>query len=475
MHSTTGLLCILSILSTLSIAQTPSLSDLAALTSGWESTQHASNDFSFYDVPSNFSADLEPGSVLKLEVATDLTNYTVPSSLTMSRMIYTTVDVHDNVIAASAYVLWPYRVLSEDDTKGYPVVAWAHGTTGLFKPCAPSNYRSLQYHFMVPYLLAQQGYVVVATDYAGLGVNSLPDGTSIHHPWATGPAQANDIAHAVTAARNAFPDYLTADGPFVTLGHSEGGRAAWAFAERQASDPIPGYRGTVAFAPAADAIAQVEQALQNPDRYWTYNALGLQPMLNDAVTAVYPDYNWAGLTNVSSHIFHDFYETSQGCLPTQSALFGGVPLDQLARPGWTDDALVRQWQNLTRVGRKPFAGPLFVIHGAVDSIIPYNDSISSAVLSTVEDTCTMLHESDSPESLEFEAYEYMDHFPVIQASEGRWLSWVREQLSDQAPQVPAGCTINTIHGFRTESTYQATVPNFLVEWVNETLVWQYTL
>lgn len=177
--------------------------------SSWEAEQRAS-DFSFYTVPDNYSSALSPGSVLKLERTTNLTNYTVPAPLTMSRVLYTTEDLNGTVIPASAYILWPSSPLevpaanSSSNSTQWPLVAWAHGTSGGLPPCAPSNYRNLQYHFQAPFTLALQGYVVVAPDYAGLGVGRLPDGEEIGHPWAAWPAQANDIAHAVGAARTSW-------------------------------------------------------------------------------------------------------------------------------------------------------------------------------------------------------------------------------------------------------------------------------
>lgn len=203
----------------------PSPEQLAVLGKEFETSQHASSDLAWYETPDNFSSSLGPGLPLKIEYATDLTNYTVQGGLSLSRIIYTTLDAHGRVLPASAYILWPYHALPDGDDKGYDVTLWAHGTSGLFGPCAPSNYRSLQYHFMVPYLLSNQGMAVVAPDYAGLGVSSFANGTKIHHPWATSPAQANDMAYALSAARAAFPRYLTPEGSFVAMGHSQGGRA----------------------------------------------------------------------------------------------------------------------------------------------------------------------------------------------------------------------------------------------------------
>lgn len=471
-------MCVLRVLAlaAVAIAQiTPSPSQLAALTTAFETSQHALPDDPFYNVPANFTSSMAPGSLLNIEVATNLTNYTVPASLSMSRIIYTTTDVHGTILPASAYILWPYNSLPLNDTQGYTAVAWAHGTSGTHAPCGPSSYRSLQYHFMTPYLLAMQGNVVIAADYAGLGVGYLPNGDRIPHPHNTSPAQANDVAWAIIAARKAFPRQLAADGPFVTMRHSQGGRAAWAFAERQSVDPVPGYRGTVAFTPPPDSIAQWEQALQYPQARWAHTTFALAALEIDATTAVYPSYAHKGFTPLAAQRFLDTYEKSQGCLPTASVLFSTLPQDSIAVANWTSDPDVRRWQNLTRVGRKKFAGPLLLLQGASDSYSPYNESISSSLLTTVQDTCDCLQREHWAESLEFVAYSGMDHFPIIQASQTKWLPWIKDRFSAQAPSLGSGCAISEVSGFRTEYTIPGPQPNFLVEWADKMDSWEYTL
>ena len=77
---------------------------------------------------------------------------------------------------------------------------WAHGTSGVNAESAPSNIRHLWHHFQVPYQLALNGYVVVATDYAELGIGSDAFGNAVIHEYLTGPAQANDIFYSIKAA-----------------------------------------------------------------------------------------------------------------------------------------------------------------------------------------------------------------------------------------------------------------------------------
>ena len=54
----------------------------------------------------------------------------------------------------------------------------------------PSNHKNLWQHFLGPYQLALQCYVVVATDYAGLGVAKDPSGEPIMHEHLDSASQA---------------------------------------------------------------------------------------------------------------------------------------------------------------------------------------------------------------------------------------------------------------------------------------------
>ncbi|KAE8555557.1 hypothetical protein EYB25_000254 [Talaromyces marneffei] len=336
----------------------------------WEIDQHASRDFAFYEAPSNFSSKLSPGSILTVEPVTELANYSVPSGLTMSRFIYTTNDLNGTTLPASAYILWPYTPLATGKNQGYPMVAWAHGTSGVLRGCAPSNYRSLQYHFQAPFALALQGMVVVAPDYAGLGVDTLPNGQKIGHPWLTGPAQANDLANAILAAREAFPSILKANGPFVTMGHSQGGGATWAFAEKLVKEPIAGYKGTVAIAPTTRIIDHLKDAFSNITEPWAQVIISGQPKLIAAVTAAFPEYNYSGLTPTSYDRWFNVLEPLDGCLPTDTLAFTNVTTDELAIANWYDAPTVQEFAKLAESGRKQFKGPLLIVSGEADIVVP---------------------------------------------------------------------------------------------------------
>lgn len=452
--------------------------ELVLRVSSWEAEQRAS-DFSFYDVPMNYTTDLAPGSVLRLERTTNLTNYTTPAPLTMSRILYTTEDLNGTVIPASAYVLWPSSPidvptsnLSSNDTQ-WPIVAWAHGTSGGLAPCAPSNYRNLQYHFQVPFTLALQGHVVVAPDYAGLGVGRLPNGEEIWHPWAAWPAQANDIAHAVTAARNAFPQFLDTNGPFIAMGHSQGAASVWSFAERQVSRPVPGYKGAVALAPPTGIIEQVRRArtdhAANRTQLWTNALLSFQAPLIKGVTAVYPSLNLSGMTELGWDRWVNVQEAVQGCLPTKQVSGLGVPLVEMAHRNWTEHPAVLEFEKRTAVGRRPFKGPLLIISGDRDSVTDINN-----LRETVNDTCEALESNESKEILHFMEYTGMNHFPVIQASQSKWIDWAKERFFSSGSS-ETRCRTEVIKGFRGEAVINTIFPNFLLETAGAGNNWKYAL
>ncbi|KAL7893549.1 Alpha/Beta hydrolase protein [Trichoderma sp. SZMC 28014] len=442
----------------------------------FERSQFADPDRTFYKVPSNFSRKLAPGTILAVEHATNLSSYLVPGSLSMSRIIYTSTNLNGTIQPTSAYILWPYSTPSRS---GFSAVAWAHGTSGNFAPCAPSNYRTLQYEFMMPFALAMQGIAVIAPDYVGLGIGSLPDGTPIPHEYTAAPAQANDLANAVIAARSAFPENLAANGPFVVAGHSQGGGVSWAYAEREAKHPIPGYRGTLAIAPGLRSITWLKAALAefaagalSP----SYDVLiTLQNKLVEGVTAVYPAYNYSGLTTASYDVWKNGVEKVQGCLATdtyvQTTLLqnGNLTIGELGRPDWPEDPTVQEFRNRTDIGGRQFAGPLLVLVGEIDSTIPYE-----LIEEVVDETCKLARN----EELHYMKFGQMNHFPLIQASQHVWMDWIKDRLSSGSKKgrrsAAPKCNKTMVPGFRTNYTVQSISQNWLVEAADPSKQWEYS-
>ncbi len=169
----------------------------------------------------------------------------VPAGATVWRILYHSTTIYGADVAESGYVIAPS---APPPAGGYPVIAWAHGTSGFAAPCAPSLFTDSG-GGSGPYLLPSldrylaAGYVVSAADYQGLGVS---DGV---HPYLLGTSEGRSVLDATRATR-ALPGLKTADA-VVIYGHSQGGHAAL-FAAEQAPTYAPDLHvvGVVAAAPA---------------------------------------------------------------------------------------------------------------------------------------------------------------------------------------------------------------------------------
>jgi pimeloyl-ACP methyl ester carboxylesterase len=135
------------------------------------------------------------------------------------RILYTSTDgvAGKNPVVVSGALFLPQGT---PPAGGWPLVAWAHGTTGIADTCAPSwNKRSER---DAAYLNAwlQQGFAIVATDYQGLG-------TPGPHPYLAIRPEAYSVLDSARAVLRAFP--LIANS-IVVMGQSQGGGAAFATA-----------------------------------------------------------------------------------------------------------------------------------------------------------------------------------------------------------------------------------------------------
>jgi acetyl esterase/lipase len=113
---------------------------------------------------------------------------------------------------------------------GRNVIAWAHPTSGVVPACAPSLMPDVGGMMWDLGPMMQAGYVVVATDYPGLGTDGV-------HPYLIGESEARSVLDSVRAARD-IPN-TGASNRFAVWGHSQGGHAALftgEVAERYAPD-----------------------------------------------------------------------------------------------------------------------------------------------------------------------------------------------------------------------------------------------
>ncbi len=157
------------------------------------------------------------------------------------RILYVSIGLDGLPIEVSGVVIAPDLPAPPE---GRPVVAWAHPTTGVADNCAPSLWKG--FFDTIPHLpaLVALDYVVVATDYPGLG-------TPGPHPYLVGGSEGRAVLDSVRAARAV--EKTGASRRFAVWGHSQGGHAAlFAGQLARAYAPELELAGVAAIAPATD-------------------------------------------------------------------------------------------------------------------------------------------------------------------------------------------------------------------------------
>ncbi len=201
----------------------------------------------FYDADLGF-ADKAPGTILKSE------QIRAPEGAVAWRVMYVSRTWDDRRVPVTGIVVAPQG----QPAAPRPILNWLHGTTGGARVAAPSlapnpaqdlvqRSASAPIDYGVPYLtnFLARGYVVVATDYYGLG------GPGVHQ-YIVGSTAARNGLDIARAARQLEEAHAGMD--LVTFGWSQGGHAALFTGEEQAAyAPEFHHRGVVAIAPGSTA------------------------------------------------------------------------------------------------------------------------------------------------------------------------------------------------------------------------------
>lgn len=194
-------------------------------------------------------AHLRAGELLTAQTLTGVA--ALPSAASTSLITYVSDDANGNPIVVSGMVSVPK---TRAPRGGWPVISWAHGTSGYADICAPSDDTAdgpdHDYFSVIDPTLdawVARGYVVVQTDYQGLG-------TPGPHPYLNGVSEANTVIDIVRAARD-LDQRVGRD--WIAMGHSQGGQAAL-FAAQIAARRAPelDLRGDVPIAPGGTFVAQ---------------------------------------------------------------------------------------------------------------------------------------------------------------------------------------------------------------------------
>jgi hypothetical protein len=321
------------------------------------------------------------------------------------RMLYSSTDGVDgrSPTAVSGAVFLPK---GEAPAGGWPILAWAHGTTGIADICAPSFAgRSMRDRDYLNHWLAQ-GYAIVASDYQGLGTPGL-------HPYMQTRPAAYSVLDSVRAALSGVPSLAN---KVVVIGQSQGGGAAFATAGFAAAyAPDIDLRGTVATglpylsmrAPsvAAEALDTVDPTIAYALYIGIEAAAGGGPSLDQLFTpAALPLVERARTTCVGPL----FRAVNEAGLTRRGAL----------KPGFTES--LKGLAPALAYPTLKLSAPLFVGTGAAD-----NDVRPENQLALVNEACA------AGSIIEAHLYAGRDHGATVMASVKDSTPFIRKVMAGE--------------------------------------------
>ena len=324
------------------------------------------------------------------------------------QVLYHSGTVSGGDVVVSGLVLVPRGARPRG---GWPVVAWAHGTTGVTSRCAPSLTPKLGHDpsaVVEVRGLLSRGFAVVASDYPGLGTPGV-------HPYLIGQADANATVDAVTAAHRLGGSGLSRR--WVTAGHSEGGQTALfvAQAARQRA-PRWDYRGAVALAPAShlDALIAFTAETHDPtdQAYLIYALAGLG--------TVDPSVRVSDLlTAEAKPVAHDLVD---GCLEQITEDLAQRQLPQvLAVDAAAMDRLSAELGRYDNPDQRPTDSPVLIAQGTADT-----DGPVGATDALVTQLCSL------GDNIDYRRYDGLDHEAVVSSSLPDVTAWINDRFAGRA-------------------------------------------
>ncbi|MGG6293079.1 alpha/beta fold hydrolase [Leptolyngbya sp. AN02str] len=300
----------------------------------------------FYTPPNLLPAGT-PGTILRQEpLLADL-----PEGAVAWRIMYLSTGMNGQPIAVTGTVVAP----KDAGNSPLPVVAWAHGTIGVLPECGVSHTADPYKQTPVVDLMVQQGFVVVATDYPGLGTPGI-------HPYLVGSVSAHSILDSVRAAQQLG---VNAGDRFVVWGASQGGQAAmWAAQSAATYAPELTLVAAAAAAPAINLAGIIEAKTDDQ---------GGGVFIGEALYAwshTYPNANLDDIIRPEHR--QQFERMATTCVSTPAAF---LTLGTLLKPSEylsVDLMATEPWRTIIdqNTPRDPIPVPLLITHGTADPLIP---------------------------------------------------------------------------------------------------------
>lgn len=348
-----------------------------------------------YAVPDPLPAG-EPGDVIQVEELGE----------GRWRVLYHSESVAGADIAVSGLILRPPGAAPPG---GFPVVSWAHGTTGTADRCAPSKLDDP----WIPSVdaLLDAGYVVVATDYEGLGTPGL-------HPYLLGESEGRGVLDIVRAAQRL--DGVDAGSDVVVWGHSQGGHAAMFAGElAPAYAPELDVHGVVAFAPVGDLLI-VGTAALGADALFP-----LAFMLLGTWAEQFPELDLTELLSPAALELLPLLD--EVCAPDLVGVFRGRTIAEMTATGSPMEVEpLAELLSASSIGGDALEAPVLVAHGEADELVPL--ALSELLLPTL---CA----AGSP--AELRTYPVATHGSILFDAAGDALAWTADRFAGRA--VSGGC------------------------------------
>jgi pimeloyl-ACP methyl ester carboxylesterase len=335
----------------------------------------------------------------------------VPGAAATKVVLYRSTGVSGRPTAVSGVVSLPKGTAPK---AGWPVISYAHGTTGIADQCAPSRdaagtpvhpYNSYVFPLLTRWLKA--GYAVVRTDYEGLGTPGV-------HPYLVGTSEGRSTLDMVRAARQLEPRL---DRRRVILsGHSQGGHAAlFAAALAPKWTPELTVRGTVAFAPASHLDEQIPltSALTSPGG----GLSGLVSIIVRGIAAASPSLDTEALLSDQARALYP--ETLTQCLPELSAptSFGGLAPKDLFQAG-LDFKPVAKVLDAQDPSHLKIRTSLLIEQGSADTTVfpQFTDALATEL------------KAGGAKKLTYTKVAGADHAGVVSAGAKAATSWIAKRL-----------------------------------------------
>ncbi|MDF6102649.1 lipase family protein [Gordonia hongkongensis] len=303
----------------------------------------------------------------------------VPGSADATVLTYVTTDAFGTKALSTGTVFTPRGTAPPG---GWPVISWAHGTSGIGDDCAPSVRGPGLPERDLPYLAKwmQQGYAIVASDYAGLGTPGL-------HAYLDGRTTAHNVVDMVRAGRefsSTRPVAQRLSRSWAAVGQSQGGGAA-IYTARYATEfggEELDYRGAV----GTGTPAYIERLVQ-------IAGPGVPPVAITPALTAYLSYILAGLRYAHPELGIDRILTPTGrkyvalaetrCVGEFEEQLRGVSLgDYFTAPLTSLPRFSATLANYLGMPEKGFDKPFFMGHGLFDTDVPYPTTAAYAATLT---------------------------------------------------------------------------------------------